>query len=245
MGTGDVGTGGFGGGRATTGDGGRTDDGRRGHHARRPAGRTGLVARAARQGLHPDRSTERRGGNRTDRGPDRIQPGHPLHGCHRLRFRARQVAGLPAAPRRVPAVRRPLHVAHRHVPGRALRLFLRDEPVGPDGRRGVRRQRDEPRLGWHLERTGPPQRHRLDDRNRDSVPHAELRPRQRHMGYQLPAHGPPEERGQHLDGVGAQPGPRSHDQRRPGHRNQRSQPGRRTRREAVRPFRHRPGCGPT
>ena len=33
-----------------------------------------------------------------------------------LRLRAGQVARLPAAPRRVPAVRRPVHVDHRHVP---------------------------------------------------------------------------------------------------------------------------------
>ena len=53
---------------------------------------------------------------------------------------------------------------HRHVPRRALRLLLRDEPLGPDGRRAVRRQRREPawdgiwnarvrrsEIGWTIE----------------------------------------------------------------------------------------------
>ena len=76
---------------------------------------------------------------------------------------------------------------------------------------------DEPRVGRHLERARPPQRDRLDDRDRDPVPHAQLRSRQRHLGHQLPAHRPAEERRQHLDGLGAQPGARPHDQRRPRH----------------------------
>ncbi len=46
----------------------------------------------------------------------------------------------------------------------------------------------------------------------------ELQSEQRHLGYQLPAHGAPQERRQHLDGVGAQPGPAAHDQRRARHR---------------------------
>ena len=60
-------------------------------------------------------------------------------------------------------------------------------------------------------------------------------PDQRHLGHQLPAHGPPEERRQHLDGVGAQPGPRAHDQRRPRHGHHRGHPGRRARHQALRP----------
>ena len=75
-----------------------------------------------------------------------------LHGRHRLRLRAGQVARLPAAPRRVPRLRRPLHVDDRHVPRRADRLLLRDEPVGPDGRLAARRQRRQPAVGRHLER---------------------------------------------------------------------------------------------
>ena len=77
---------------------------------------------------------------------------------------------------------------------------------------------DEPRVGRHLERARPPQRDRLDDRDRDPVPHAQLQSRQRHLGHQLPAHRPPQERRQHLDGMGAQPGAAPHDQRRPRHR---------------------------
>ena len=100
-------------------------------------------------------------------------------------------------------------------------LLLRDEPVGADGRRRLRRERHEPRLGRHLERARPPQRDRLDHRDRDSVPHAQLRSGQRHLGHQLPAHGPPEERGQHLDGLVAQPGPGAHDQCRARHRHPR------------------------
>ena len=104
--------------------------------ARRPGGR-----------LHPDRSRQRPAGHRADRGPHRLRPRRALHGRHRLRLRAGQVARLPAAPRRVPRLRRPLHVDDRHVPRRADRLLLRDEPVGPDGRLAVRRQRRQPRSG--------------------------------------------------------------------------------------------------
>ena len=42
-------------------------------------------------------------------------------------------------------------------------------------------------------------------------------PDQRHLGHQLPAHGPAQERRQHLDGMGAQPGSGAHDQRRARH----------------------------
>ena len=55
-----------------------------------------------------------------------------------LRFRARQVARLPAAARRRAQFRRPFHVDDRHVPRRPHRLFLRDEPVGADGRCAAR-----------------------------------------------------------------------------------------------------------
>ena len=101
-------------------------------------------------------------GHRAHGGPHRLQRGRLLHGRHRLRLRAGQVARLPAPPRRVPLVRRSFHVAHRYLPRRTVRLFLRDEPLGPDGRRRLRRQRDEPRVGRHLERARAPQRDRLD-----------------------------------------------------------------------------------
>ena len=64
----------------------------------------------------------------------------------------------------------------------------------------------------------PPQRDRLDDRNRDPVPHAELQSEQRHLGHQLSAHRAAQERREHLDGMGAQPGTAPHDERRARHR---------------------------
>ena len=73
---------------------------------------------------------------------------------------------------------------------------------------------EKPRVGRHLERARAAQRDRVDHRDRDPVPHAELQPRQRHLGHQLPADGPPQERRVDLDGLGAQPGPAADDQRR-------------------------------
>ena len=99
---------------------------------------------------------------------------------------------------------------------------------------------DNRAVGRHLERARPPQRDRLDDRDRDPVPHAQLQPEQRHLGHQLPAHRPPQERRQHLDGLGAQPGAAPHDQRRPRHRHPRRDAGPRPRHQAVRPL-HRAG----
>ena len=88
-----------------------------------------------------------------------------------------------------------------------------------------------------------PQRDRLDHRDRNTLPHAQLQPQQRHLGHQLPAHGAAQERRQHLDGMGAQPGARSHDQRRPRQGHQRGHAGKRARREAVRPGVRRVGTG--
>ena len=91
--------------------------------------------------------------------------------------------------------------------------LMADSLIGVNG--------DNRAVGRHLERARPAQRDRLDDRDRDPVPHAQLQPQQRHLGHQLPAHRAPQERRQHLDGLGAQPGAAAHDQRRPRHRHPR------------------------
>ena len=91
--------------------------------------------------------------HRTHRGPHRLQPGPPLHRRHALRLRARQAQGQHPQARRVPERRRPVHVDDGHVPEPADRLLLRDEPVGPDGRRAEGPERhQQPRVGRHLER---------------------------------------------------------------------------------------------
>ncbi len=97
----------------------------------------------------------------------------------------------------------------------ADRLFLRDEPVGPDGRfvDGPRR-RQQSRVGRHLECARPPQRDRLDDRNRSAVPIVRLRSQRPGVGRQLPAHGAPQERRVGLDRAPAQPGTAPHVERR-------------------------------
>ncbi len=55
------------------------------------------------------------------------------------------------------------------------------------------------------------------------------------LGDQLPAHGAAQERRQHLDGMGPQPGAAPHDQRRPRHRHPQRDAGARPRHQAVRP----------
>ena len=60
-------------------------------------------------------------------------------------------------------------------------------------------------------------------------------PEQRHVGLQLPAHRPPQERGQHLDGMAAQSGSAPDDERRSRHRHHGRDAGPRSRRQAVRP----------
>ena len=212
----------------------------RAHHARRPARRGGLDARAPGQGLHPDRPAERRAGHRAHRGPHRLQPG-----------RASTWASPPSTPSPTSGSGSSAAATSSCSPTTAscgrIDTFL-DERSGyffemnPSGLMAdarVRRQRHEPRVGRHLERARPPQRDRLDDRDRNPLPHAQLRSRQRHLGHQLPAHGPPQERRQHLDGMGAQPGPAAHDQRRPRHGHQRRHAGHRPRHQAVRPLRRR------
>ena len=193
--------------------------------------------RGARRQLHPAGPAERRPRHRADRSAHRLRRRIAVHGRHLLRLRARQVARLPAPARRVPQLRRPLHVDHRYVPRRPHRLLLRDEPLGADGRLAPRDQRRKPGMGRHLERAGAAQRDRLDARDRDPVPHAQLQSQQRHLGHQLPAHRAAQERRQHLDGLGAQPGASPDDQRRPRHRHPRRDAGARPRHQAVRRLR--------
>ena len=124
------------------------------HRARRPARRRAVEARGARHRLRSAGSRQRAAGDRADRSADHLQQRVALHGRDLLRLRARQVARLPAPPRRVPPGRRSLHVDHRHLQQPADGLFLRDEPVGPDGRRAARRRLQQPAVGRHLERQG-------------------------------------------------------------------------------------------
>ena len=79
--------------------------------------------------------------------------------------------------------------------------FFEMNPSGlmADALRGVRDQ--QPAVGWNLDGQSGPHRDRVDAGDRDSVSDAELRSRQRHVGYQLPADRPAQERGKPLDGV--------------------------------------------
>ena len=186
------------------------------------AASTKAVWQRARAGqrLHPDRPEQRR-----RRRPSRPRSASPSSkdalymGVTCLRLRAGQVARLPAPPRRVPAA------PTTGSCGRSTRsstqrsgYFFEMNPSGLmadalfgvngdnrawDGIWNARVRRSE--IGWTIEIEIPFRTLNFD-------------PEQRHLGHQLPAHGPPQERGQHLDGMGAQPGAAPHDQRRPRHR---------------------------
>ena len=220
----------------------RMTDGR-GHHARRPARRGGLVA--GRPGrLHPGRSAERPARDRADRGPHRLHRTRSTWASSATtRSRTSGSGTSGAATSSWGPTTGSCGRIDTFLDARSGYFFemnpsglMADSLVGGNGK---------PAVGRHLERARPPQRNRLDDRDRDPVPDAELQSEQRHLGHQLPAHRPAQERGQHLDRVGPQPGAAAHDQRRPGHRHPRGDPGPRPRHQAVRALRRAtlPGRG--
>ena len=83
--------------------------------------------------------------------PRRLRRGQPLHQRGAVR-RPRGYPGIPAATGRQSAHRRPLHVDPRHLPGRAHRVFLRDQSGGADGRRDTDRERRRLGRRWRWRR---------------------------------------------------------------------------------------------
>ena len=184
--------------------------------------------------FHSTGSRQWPAGDGADRSAVPVYEHRALHGRDRLRLGAGPMAWLPPAARRFAPVRRPLHVEHRHVQQPAERLFLRDEPVGSDGRRAARRDLQQPAVGRDLDRQGAAQRHRLDARDRNPLQHAQLRSECRRVGHQLPAHGAAQERGERVERLAPQPGAEPAVERRPARRPRRHRRGARCRREAVR-----------
>jgi hypothetical protein len=73
-------------------------------------------------------------------------------------------------------------------------------------------QRRKPAVGRHLGPAHQPERHRVDNRGRDPVPHAQLQSESDTWGINFQRTVRPQERGEHLDGMGAQPRAAPHDQ---------------------------------
>ena len=175
--------------------------GARADHARRQARRAVVGGGAAGDQLRAERSARGRAGDLRHRGQAALRRSRALHRRVREGSRARRDHRQRAAQGLQHRHRRRLPGRHRHLPRRAQRLSVRDQPGGrevglADVERGPRSERE---LGRHLGRRHAHRRGRLVRRDRDSVQDAEVRPRgDADLGHQLPAPAAPQEREQLL-----------------------------------------------
>ena len=102
-----------------------------------------VAERHADHRLHPAGAGRRGNALARDRDPGGLRRGQPVHRRDLLR-RPRRDPRLPAAARRQPGNRRPLHVDPRHLQRRSHGILLRDQPRGTDGRRAPFRRRRRP-----------------------------------------------------------------------------------------------------
>ena len=192
---------------------------------------------AAGIGLPAAGSQHRRSRDRIDRGARALRRASHRHRRDLLRLGAEPHHGQSDAARPVARGRRPVHDRHRHLFGRAVRLLLRDQPVGRDGRRArARGQRHagEPIVGRHLERTRRSQRDGMERGDRDPAAHDQLQSERIELGHQLPADDPPQDRRDALEWMGAQPGADVYAGRGPAAGTRGTSPGARPRSASVR-----------
>ena len=198
---------------------GRTHERGRAHHARRRLRRARLETRAPRRRFHPGRSDN--GRPATERtevriafSDDALYMGVTCFDSEPdkwLGFQRRRDEFLPADDRFMWTIDTFLDAA--------VRLLLRDEPVGADGRLAAGHGGATTAHGTAsgtracgAARSAGRSRSRFRSARSTSIPNSD------DVGHQLPAHRAAQERRQHLDGLGAQPGASAHDQRRPADR---------------------------